>query len=81
MGNKTPQKPITVRLKLSGGKRSNHKSRLTRNDVYRFALNWMEDNSRARGTNIQNIDFDRGRIVTFTAEGAVITSNLMQEQK
>ena len=35
---------------------------LTRNDIYRSARNWLDDNTQRRGITVQSENFDRGRI-------------------
>jgi len=35
---------------------------LTRNDIYRRARNWLDDNTQKRGISIQSENFDRGRV-------------------
>lgn len=35
---------------------------LTRNDIYRRARNWLDDNTQKRGITVQSENFDRGRI-------------------
>ena len=35
---------------------------LSRNDIYRSARNWLDDNTQRRGITVQSENFDRGRI-------------------
>jgi len=54
---------------------------LTRNDIYRRARNWLEDNTQRRGITIQSENFDRGRITgtvrcfARTDRTYIVTSN------
>jgi len=54
---------------------------LTRNDIYRRARNWLNDNIQRRGITIQSENFDRGRITgtvrcfARTDRTYIVTSN------
>jgi hypothetical protein len=54
---------------------------LTRNDIFRSARNWLDDNTQRRGITIQSENFDRGRITgtvrcfARTDRTYIVTSN------